>query len=144
MVETRPHTLLDHPAYSRHLPPRRPDLGCSVDRFSVPSLLPSSLCSHQPRPETQPTNVFPPQNRLGILTMLICFTCIFLDKAEIILFARGTLKPLLYLVFQCVKAALWFIIFMLTVLGAALWQGENIGSDSLIMWSVLVEAVVLL
>ena len=76
--------------------------------------------------------------------MLICFICIFLDKAEIILFVRGTLKPLIYLVFQCVKAALWFIVFLLTVLGAAVWTGEDVGSDDLLMWGVLIEAVLLL
>ena len=76
--------------------------------------------------------------------MLICFICLFLDTAEIILFARRALKPVTYLIFQCVKAGLWFIVFILTVLGAAVWVGEDVGSDELIMWIVLIEVVVLL
>ena len=64
--------------------------------------------------------------------------------AEIILLACGTLKPLVYLIFQCVKTGLWFIVSLLSVLGAAVLFGKSVGDDEVIMWSMLLEAVILL
>ena len=65
---------------------------------------------------------------------------------EIILFARGTLQPITYLVFQCVKTKLWFIVFLIAAVGGV--REESVSGESgdveLILLSGLIEAVVLL
>ena len=82
----------------------------------------------------------------ALLEMIICAVCVILDVTEIILFAKANLQPVTYLVFQCVKTTMWFIIFLITVVadvrdesvsGGAGWGGvfALIG---------LIEAVVLL
>ncbi|CAD6592440.1 MAG: hypothetical protein ASARMPREDX12_006088 [Alectoria sarmentosa] len=82
----------------------------------------------------------------GLLQIIICAVCIILDVTEIILFARGTLQPITYLVLQCVKTTLWFIIFLIAAVGGVREEsvpGES-GDVALILLSGLIEAVVLL
>ena len=81
--------------------------------------------------------------------MIICVVCIILDVTEIILFARGTLQPITYLVFQCVKTTLWVIIFLVAVTVSVRDEGVTAGSDESgdvggILLSGVIEAVILL
>ena len=78
--------------------------------------------------------------------MIICIVCIILDITEIILFAIHNLVPITYLVFQCVKTAMWFIILMIAIVTTTSQQRigdewDNIGA--LVLLNGLVEAVVL-
>ena len=78
--------------------------------------------------------------------MIICIVCIILDITEIILFAIHNLMPITYLVLQCVKTAMWFIILMIAIVTTTSQQRigdewDNIGA--LVLLNGLVEAVVL-
>ena len=80
------------------------------------------------------------------MIMIICIVCIILDITEIILFAIHKLMPITYLIFQCVKTAMWFVILMIAIVTTTSQQRigdewDNIGALALL--NRLVEAVVL-
>ena len=83
--------------------------------------------------------------------MTICAICIILIITEIILFARMHLKPLTYLVLQVVKATLWIILFLMTLVGVNRGSGSSaasepvsFGSFSYYLLAGLIESIIVL
>ena len=80
--------------------------------------------------------------REELLIIIICAVCLILDITEIILFAKHILQPLIYLVLSVVKTTVWFIIFMITVVGTVKEGGGTSGTQVLL--GGFVESVILL
>jgi hypothetical protein len=51
---------------------------------------------------------------------------VILDIVEIVLFARGALKPLLFLISNCVKLAIWLAWFILVVVAVLRSSGQGL------------------
>ena len=65
---------------------------------------------------------------------------------EIILFAIHNLRPVAYLIFQCVKTAIWFIVLMIAIVITTDQQRIGVERHSLgllVLLNGLLEAVVL-
>lgn len=65
---------------------------------------------------------------------------------EMILFAIHNLRPIAYLIFQCVKTAIWFIVFMIAIVITTDQQRIGVERHSLgllVLLNGLLEAVVL-
>ena len=54
-------------------------------------------------------------HRIVLVIMLFSFASIILTVMEIALFLRHRLKPLAYLLVQCAKSTMWFIVFLIAV-----------------------------
>ena len=76
--------------------------------------------------------------------MLMSCVCLILNVTEIILFARRVLKPLTYLVLQCVKTALWVIIFLVVLALSVTGGSAESGDPITLLLSGVIQAVVLL
>ena len=76
----------------------------------------------------------------------MCIISLLLDITEIILFAIHNLRPVAYLIFQCVKTALWFIVLMIAIVITTDQQRmglERYFLGLLVLLNGLLEAVVL-
>ena len=58
-------------------------------------------------------------NSTQLIILIICITSLLLDITEIILFAIRNLRPVAYLMFQCVKMVVWFIVLMIGIVMTA-------------------------
>ena len=82
-----------------------------------------------------------------LVSILLCAVCLVLDITEIILFAKHSLQPLTYLVFQCVKTTIWFILFVIVLAQSMKEQQSELGYVQTgldLVLDGLVEAVLLL
>ncbi|KAA6414316.1 MAG: hypothetical protein FRX48_02679 [Lasallia pustulata] len=61
----------------------------------------------------------------NIIILTLCVTCLLLDITEMILFWARKLKPLLFLVFQVAKVALWLGLFAVCVFFTSYWDAPR-------------------
>lgn len=75
--------------------------------------------------------------------LIVCAICIVLDVTEIVLFARRKLQPLTYLVFQSVKTAVWFALFMVALVHGLVAQQNQAHPDTTYTYGAIIFGVLL-
>ena len=144
MAEESPHIFLGHPAYLHDHAPRR-------------HMLSRHVCWHATVSEIRSRQVLKIIykrltvciNSTQLIILIICISSLLLAITEIILFAIHNLRPIAYLIFQCVKTASWFIVLIIAIVVTADQQriggggGERYSPGLLVLLDGLLEAVVL-
>ena len=66
-------------------------------------------------------------NSTQLIILIICIASLLLDITEVVLFAIQNLRPVAYLIFQCVKMVGWFIVLMIGIVVTA--DQRRMGGD---------------
>ncbi|KAL6721503.1 hypothetical protein ACLMJK_000607 [Lecanora helva] len=76
-----------------------------------------------------------------VLIIIFCIASIIFDLTEIILFARRKLRQLTYLIFQIIKATIWFGIFVAALARGLTQQTHHGVVNTTLTWGVVIDGI---